>query len=407
MYNHIDARSKCDLTKPITIVTKVIEENSTFIHTNCKFIFILDGVGRVKVNEKEYIVKKDLFINITPWTLFEVYNIEKPINCIILSYNRMYISQVINNINSCDSKIFQELDQFEALKLCHKSSMKVTKLLLELRTEIGDENILEIGDYNHSDDFSCLFMITKFIEILILISRDFKHNHQKPEFSVGQAIIKYIFAHSGEKLTVMKLATIFFMSESTVRKYIENFSNLTFNELLYKIRLQKTEELLLYTNMSLDEIARIAGFVDGSHITKIWNMKKNTTPSAYRTIYRSSFNTFTEEDRALAFKIINYIMENYMKGISIESIAEIFKISEVKVNKLLLLYVDRNFSTYLNYVRINKACEFLENTEESIIDICFKVGYNNIKTFNNNFSKNKNMTPTTFKTMCKKQKRKF
>ena len=55
MYNHIDARSKCDLTKPITIVTKVIEENSTFIHTNCKFIFILDGVGRVKVNEKEYI----------------------------------------------------------------------------------------------------------------------------------------------------------------------------------------------------------------------------------------------------------------------------------------------------------------------------------------------------------------
>lgn len=135
--------------------------------------------------------------------------------------------------------------------------------------------------------------------------------------------------------------------------------------------------------------------------------EKNTTPSAYRTIYRSSFNTFTEEDRALAFKIINYIMENYMKEISIESVAEIFKISEVKVNKLLLLYVDRNFSTYLNYVRINKACEFLENTEESIIDICFKVGYNNIKTFNNNFSKNKNMTPTTFKTMCKKQKRKF
>ncbi|WP_068267946.1 helix-turn-helix transcriptional regulator [Caviibacter abscessus] len=406
MYNHIDSTSKYDKTRPITISTQIIEENSTFIHTNCKFIFVLDGVGRIKVNEKEYEIKKNLFINITPWTLVEVYNIEKTINCIILSYNRMYISRTINNINSKDSKIFQEIDQFEALEICRKSSVKITKLLLELRTEIGDENIVEIDDYNVEDNFSCLFVLTKFIEILILISRDLAHNHQKSEFSIGQAIIKYIFAHSSEKLTVVKLATIFFMSESTVRKYIENFSDLTFNELLYKIRLQKTEELLLYTNMNLDEIAKISGFVDGSHITKIWNMKKNMNPSAYRTMYRSSFNTFSEEDRTLAYNIINYVMENYMTEISIEVIAEIFKISEVKINKLLLLYVNRNFSTYLNYVRINKACELLEKTDDSIVDICFKVGYNNIKTFNNNFNKNKNMTPTNFKTMIKNQKKK-
>lgn len=407
MYSHVDSTSKYDKTRPITISTKIIEENSTFVHTNCKFIFVLDGIGRIKVNEKEYEIKKNLFINITPWTLVEIYNIKKAINCITLSYNRMYISRIINNINSKDSKIFQEIDKFEAIKLCHKSSIKITKLLLELRYEIGDENIVEIDDYDVEDNFSCLLELTKFIEILILISRDLAHNHQKPEFSIGQAIIKYIFAHSSEKLTIVKLATIFFMSESTVRKYIENFSNLTFNELLYKIRLQKTEELLLYTNMSLDEIAKISGFVDGSHITKIWNMKKNMTPSAYRTIYRSSFNTFSEEDRILAFNIINYIMENYMIEISIEVIAEKFNISAVKINKLLLLYVDRNFSTYLNYVRINKACELLEKTDDTIVDICFKVGYNNIKTFNNNFSKNKNMTPTKFKTMIKNQKRKF
>lgn len=395
MYNEIDSTSKYDIEKNISIQIKVIENEKNFLHTGDKFILILDGEADIKINKNEYKITKNNILNITPWTVIEVTNIKKPINYIVLSYNRLYLKKTLDNINK-EAKIFDVIDKYELIKLDTKVGNEIKKLLIGIREEMGDENILELAEYN-KDKFSDISVIIKIINMLITISRSVNSKEQKSEFSMGQTLIKYIYAHSSEKLTIMKLATIFFMSESMVRKYIESFSSLTFNELLYKIRLQKTEELLLYTNLNLEEIAQISGFVDGSHITKVWNMKKNMTPANYRQMYKSSFINFTQEDKDLAFEIINYIKKNYYKSIDIYETAKKYGINEVKINKLLLLYVDRNFSSFLNYTRINKSCEFLNTTDDSIIDICFKVGYNNIKTFNNNFIKYKKITPTEFK----------
>lgn len=395
MYKVMETLSKYDGEKYISIQIKVVESNQNFLHTGDKFIFVLDGEANICINKNEYTIKKNDIINITPWTVIEINNVVKPINYIVLSYNRLYLKKILDNINK-GLNIFDIIDKYELIKLDAKSGLEVKKKLLEIREELGDENILELAEYNQ-DKFTEISVIIKIVSMLIKISRSVNSEEQKSEFSMGQTLIKYIYAHSSEKLTVMKLATIFFMSEAKVRKYIESFSTLTFNELLYKIRIQKTEELLLYTDLNLEEIAQISGFVDGSHITKVWNMKKNMTPASYRQMYKSSFITTTEEDKNLAFEIINYIKSNYYNPIDIYETAKKYGVNEVKVNKLLLLYVDRNFSSFLNYTRINKACEMLKTSNENIVDICFNVGYNNIKTFNNNFIKYKHITPTEFK----------
>lgn len=395
MYKVMETSSKYDGEKYISIQIKVVESNQNFLHTGDKFIFVLDGEADICINKNEYVIKKNDIINITPWTVIEINNVVKPINYIVLSYNRLYLKKILDNINK-GLNIFDIIDKYELIKLDAKSGLEVKKKLLEIREELGDENILELAEYNQ-DKFTEIAVIIKIVSMLIKISRSVNSEEQKSEFSMGQTLIKYIYAHSSEKLTVMKLATIFFMSEAKVRKYIESFSTLTFNELLYKIRLQKTEELLLYTDLNLEEIAQISGFVDGSHITKVWNMKKNMTPASYRQMYKSSFITTTEEDKNLAFEIINYVKSNYYNPIDIYETAKKYGVNEVKVNKLLLLYVDRNFSSFLNYTRINKACEMLKTSNENIVDICFNVGYNNIKTFNNNFIKYKHITPTEFK----------
>ncbi len=51
----------------------------------------------------------------------------------------------------------------------------------------------------------------------------------------------------------------------------------------------------------------------------------------------------------------------------------------------------------LNFLRINKACEMLLNSDDAITDIGVQVGYNTVKTFNRNFMKLKNMTPGNFR----------
>ena len=48
-------------------------------------------------------------------------------------------------------------------------------------------------------------------------------------------------------------------------------------------------------------------------------------------------------------------------------------------------------------MRINRACELLSTTDRLVLDVAFDVGYRNIKTFNMNFYKYKEMTPTQFR----------
>lgn len=392
-----DSITRYNEEKSISIQARILENNKECLYISDKLLYIIEGKAKMKINNREYSIEKATIVIISPYSIVEIFDIEKPLNYIILSYNKLHLKNILNNINNTDMKIFDIVNKYDISKLNYEYANKVKKIMLEIREEIGDESILELDIDKDKDKLTTLKVVIKIVELLIEITRNLNSKKQKISLSLSQTIIKYIYAHSSEKLSIMKLATIFFMSEAEVREHIDKFSSLTFKEILYKIRLQKTKELLLYTELNLDEIAETVGFVDGSHITKIWKLKKNMTPAVYRQIYKTSLFNITKEDKNVAFEIIDYLINNYNKELDVQNISKLFGLNEIKLNKLLLLYVDKNFNSFLNYTRINRSCELLLNTNKSIIDICFLVGYNNIKTFNNNFKKYKNITPTEFK----------
>lgn len=392
-----DSITRYNEEKSISIQARILENNKECLYISDKLLYIIEGKAKMKINNREYSIEKATIVIISPYSIVEIFDIEKPLNYIILSYNKLHLKNILNNINNTDMKIFDIVNKYDISKLNYEYANKVKKIMLEIREEIGDESILELDIDKDKDKLTTLKVVIKIVELLIEITRNLNSKKQKTSLSLSQTIIKYIYAHSSEKLSIMKLATIFFMSEAEVREHIDKFSSLTFKEILYKIRLQKTKELLLYTELNLDEIAETVGFVDGSHITKIWKLKKNMTPAVYRQIYKTSLFNITKEDKNIAFEIIDYLINNYNKELDVQKISKLFGLNEIKLNKLLLFYVDKNFNSFLNYTRINRSCELLLNTNKSIIDICFLVGYNNIKTFNNNFKKYKNITPTEFK----------
>lgn len=392
-----DSITRYNEEKSISIQARILENNKECLYISDKLLYIIEGKAKMKINNREYSIEKATIVIISPYSIVEIFDIEKPLNYIILSYNKLHLKNILNNINNTDMKIFDIVNKYDISKLNYEYANKVKKIMLEIREEIGDESILELDIDKDKDKLTTLKVVIKIVELLIEITRNLNSKKQKTSLSLSQTIIKYIYAHSSEKLSIMKLATIFFMSEAEVREHIDKFSSLTFKEILYKIRLQKTKELLLYTELNLDEIAETVGFVDGSHITKIWKLKKNMTPAVYRQIYKTSLFNITKEDKNVAFEIIDYLINNYNKELDVQKISKLFGLNEIKLNKLLLFYVDKNFNSFLNYTRINRSCELLLNTNKSIIDICFLVGYNNIKTFNNNFKKYKNITPTEFK----------
>lgn len=55
------------------------------------------------------------------------------------------------------------------------------------------------------------------------------------------------------------------------------------------------------------------------------------------------------------------------------------------------------FVSYVNGLRIGRACELLIGSQRRITDICFEVGFNNLSNFNRQFLAQKSMPPSAFR----------
>ena len=63
----------------------------------------------------------------------------------------------------------------------------------------------------------------------------------------------------------------------------------------------------------------------------------------------------------------------------------------------------RNFNQYLNDARLNYACHRLENTNDSITNICLDSGFESQRTFNRVFKERYKISPSDYRSTCVKE----
>jgi AraC-like DNA-binding protein len=62
----------------------------------------------------------------------------------------------------------------------------------------------------------------------------------------------------------------------------------------------------------------------------------------------------------------------------------------------------RTVTEYTNELRIGRACRLLVESDRSIMDICFDVGFQNVSNFNRRFRALKKMSPRQFRKQCRR-----
>lgn len=102
-----------------------------------------------------------------------------------------------------------------------------------------------------------------------------------------------------------------------------------------------------------------------------------------------------QKEKVYYQKAITYIGENYMKSINVTEVADAIGISYVYLNKIFKAHHenDTKLIDYLNLIRIGKAAQLLQQTDDSLASIAEQVGYNNVQSFSRFFKKYKAMTP--------------
>ena len=186
-------------------------------------------------------------------------------------------------------------------------------------------------------------------------------------------------------------------AESSLSSYISGMTGLSFFDLLNEMRIGKTANYLLYTDLTLEEIAAALGYVDASHISKVFSARVGMRINDYRKTYRRVESICRIETDRRVYALVEYICRSYNEPLSARAVAEKFGCTAAEMNRALMLQVEKNFEEFLNYVRINRAAELLLTTDQTVTYIAMEVGYANVKTFNRNFLRFKVMTPGDFR----------
>lgn len=398
--------SETDERKFCSFNYEIIEEKRRpLLHQTSRFLYFNKGKGKIKVNEAEYEIKENTIVGILPWDCTEITEVKETLQLYVVIYNHVLINGVIKSLFNVSNEEVPTIIKTKEHPVVYCND-KYHKLLKELFRKIRDEIGLECTmEFPEQKSFQNIYAVNLLVELIILFCRAGEEPSKTIPNIVEEdrrsQIFKYIYTHLSEKITLNKLSKLFYMSESSISRYIMDTTGLTFNNLLNEIRVAKTLNYLMYTDYTLEELANILGYVDAAHISKVFESRMENKITDYRKTYQTVLQACNIKERKIGYRVVSYVVDNHKEEITAQSVASEFDITVVELNRILLLQTEKNFFEFLNFMRINSACQLLVSTNMAITDIAIEVGYNTVKTFTRNFVHFKNITPSSYRKKVK------
>lgn len=112
---------------------------------------------------------------------------------------------------------------------------------------------------------------------------------------------------------------------------------------------------------------------------------------------RGFVNDYTDIDAYRINEIYNYVLKHYNKKIELEEIAGVANISTNAFCRYFKSKTRNTFTEFLLEVRIGKACKMIIEDRNSIAQISYQTGFQNLSNFNRQFKKLVKMTPLEYK----------
>ena len=201
------------------------------IHNIPKLLFFTEGTGKIKIYNKEFDIVPNTLLMIFPWEIVEITQVEKPLAMMKISYNSVFNNFILNSLNRYKKSKNNILSLIKKIPVVYFNKIEaktIKNIFYEIKNEVGLESLSDFKPFfdirkeenatKDEFDLSTVYITNKLTELIILIAkkniRDEKCVNKKEEDETN--IVKYIYAHLNEKLTLNKLSVIFFMSESSI-----------------------------------------------------------------------------------------------------------------------------------------------------------------------------------------------
>ncbi len=112
----------------------------------------------------------------------------------------------------------------------------------------------------------------------------------------------------------------------------------------------------------------------------------------------------SEEMQRLVAPAVTYMMNHYAAPVRMETLCELCYVSEGHLRRVFTAVFGVPPVAFLHKIRIRHACAALESSEESILTVAEQCGYTSLSSFNRQFQKILQMSPSAYRQRYRKNR---
>lgn len=275
------------LNSPIEVFYCIDKYNANPVeahwHYFVEILYIVDGPVTVTCNENIYELKEGEMIFIPPQVVHSITGSdEKGFKYLCVKFNINRIQLVGNYLPNLSATI-RKVGKLPDPPLVFTSSSFNNVNLEEFFMELKDESDSRLYGYNSYIYTKLSGLILQILRIWFYKGISFENAPitESDDFSIQDALL-YIDKHSNENINIADLAEKCNMSYSYFAKVFHKQYGQSCKQYIEFIRLNKAENLLLFTDYDLTRIAGEIGFADCSHLIRSFKKRYNLTPKQFR-----------------------------------------------------------------------------------------------------------------------------
>ncbi|MBS1577566.1 MAG: helix-turn-helix domain-containing protein [Bacteroidetes bacterium] len=95
--------------------------------------------------------------------------------------------------------------------------------------------------------------------------------------------------------------------------------------------------------------------------------------------------------------VFQYTIENFQEPVQLPEVAQTAGLSVPAFCNYFKKSTKKTYIDFLNEIRIGHACKLLNDTQKTVMDICYESGFNTLANFNKQFLKQKRTTPSGYR----------
>ncbi len=199
--------------------------------------------------------------------------------------------------------------------------------------------------------------------------------------------------HNNVRVITIQFQQSLFSEETLNRKLmlpIKEMINKSYRGILFS---RETQEAISSRILQLCDKSGFDSFIEFLSILYDLSTARNQT-----LLSSASFVNKFESSKSKRIKVVSdYIQENFKRNIKLKEAADLVNMSETAFSHYFKRHTHRSFTEYIQDIRVGNATRLLIESEDSIAEISYDSGFNNLSNFNRIFRKKKGCTPREFK----------